>query len=73
MRKFEVLLDGKMIGYLLFDANAAEITAISTFVPIEYRGLGVAKTLVEMFAAYAKINNLQMKATCSYVKKNLNL
>lgn len=42
-----------------------------TFVPPEFRGTGVGKILVDAGLNYAKVNNLTVEATCSYVAKFL--
>ncbi|WP_337880124.1 GNAT family N-acetyltransferase [Rheinheimera sp.] len=54
------------------DTARHEINFYSTFVPEEARGLGLARRLTEAALAFARQQQLQIKADCWYVQKFLN-
>ncbi len=70
-KRFSAKLGGQeaRLYYDLHDAGTLDI--LSTFVPPELRGRGVAARLVEAAAAYARREGLGIETTCWYAAKVL--
>ena len=55
-------------AYLSYNISGDEIDFYRTFTPVELRGRGIAKIVVEYAFNYAKENNLKVIPSCSYVQ-----
>ncbi len=55
-------------AYLSYNIFNDKIDFSSTFTPPEFRGIGIARIVVEYAFNYAKENNLKVIPTCSYVR-----
>lgn len=61
--------DNKVLAEILFILNDDNtLTVYKTVVDECLKGQGIAGKLVNRVIEYAKINNLKIKATCSYVQ-----
>lgn len=67
-KRFEISIDG-YIAYLLYDIHDSALDVLSTFVPEQIRGHGLAGELVAAAYSYADSQGLARKATCSYAGK----
>ena len=56
---------------LEYRRNGSEIDFCHTFVPPEFRGKGLAEKLVRHGLAWAKTEQLNIRASCWYVQKFL--
>lgn len=68
---FELHIDGKKAGLMVFTRSGSEMNIIHTEVDPAYGGQGYGKKLVEAAVEYATRNNLSLKADCSYARKVL--
>lgn len=66
--RFEVDIDG-LLSVIEYEINGSVIDVISTRVPQELGGRGIAAALTKTILEYAKENNLEVNPICSYVKK----
>jgi predicted GNAT family acetyltransferase len=66
--KFYCVIDDKecVVEYLLDDDT---IDFFHTYVPIEFRGQGIAKKLYDYISEWLKGKNLKIKTSCSYAEK----
>ncbi len=71
-RRFYIPVDNKeaFLKYRMRNENTIEY--ITTFVPEEFRGEPYSRELVEYALNYARVNNLRVVPSCSYVKNFLN-
>lgn len=69
-RRFIVRKDGKD-AMLAYELQGNKINFYSTFVPVEFRGQGIAEKLVRTGIAWAKEQGYELHASCWYVKKFL--
>ncbi|MBE6232142.1 MAG: N-acetyltransferase [Bacteroidales bacterium] len=67
-KRFEISIDG-YIAYLLYDIHDSALDVLSTFVPEQLRGRGVAGKLVAAAYLYADSQDLARQAKCSYARK----
>ena len=69
--RFVILNDDRaLMGSIHFTENEKGfLEATETFVDAAYRGQGLAKILVDMLVAHARINNKKIIPLCSYVNK----
>jgi len=67
--RFTASIDGTddiaLLTYRLIDAKT--INFDYSFVPVAFRGKGIAKKLVDFGFEWARKENYQLKASCSYV------
>jgi predicted GNAT family acetyltransferase len=68
--KFVTLIDGEQ-AHLEYHISGDTVNFTSTLVPPALRGKGLAERLVRHGLAWAKTQNLQIQASCSYVQKFL--
>nr|WP_259394810.1 GNAT family N-acetyltransferase [Shewanella sp. SR44-3] len=68
--KFVILINDEQ-AHLEYQISADTINFSSTLVPPALRGKGLAERLVRHGLAWAKTQNLQIHASCSYVQKFL--
>ncbi len=67
---FEAFENGKRIGYLSYDWESDSVFAtMHTVVDPEYRGQGIAKSLLDAAVAYARENGYKIRPVCPYVEK----
>lgn len=65
--------DGKVICEIEFpEIKKGECSITHTFVDDDYRGMGLAKTLVEEAIKTIEARGEKVSATCSYAKKVLD-
>lgn len=64
---FEYELNGNRVAEITWVERDGVMDMNHTYVSDVLRGQGVAKKLLDAAAAYARENNLKMKAICSYV------
>ena len=62
---FSVNIDGKT-ARLIYRITDGSLDILSTFVPDEMRGMGIAGKLTKDAYDFAKSENLKCKATCSF-------
>lgn len=63
--------DGKSIGFLNFVyLDVKTVNIIQIYVKPEYRGNGIAKSLMNYALDYFEHQNITVKYSCAYVKKN---
>ena len=67
--KIDYLLDGGVVGNILFTKDNNLITLTSTIVNPEERGKGIASKMLEEVFNYFKENNYKVVIECSYVNK----
>ena len=68
--KISCLNEGEEIGFIKWNQNDDKtITVTTTYVNPNYRGLGIAGTLVEKIFEFALDNGVKIIPLCSYVKK----
>ena len=67
--KIDYLLDGRVVGNILFTKENNLITLTSTIVNPEERGKGIASKMLEEVFNYFKENNYKVVIECSYVNK----
>lgn len=67
-RRFEIDLNGH-VAYLRYEIHDSSLDVLSTFVPEQIRGHGLAGELVAAAYSYADSQGLARKATCSYAGK----
>ena len=60
---------GEAHAILTYQRDETRIVYDHTFVPVEFRGQGVAEKLVRAALADARTENLQVVPQCSYVEK----
>ncbi len=70
---FEAFENGKRIGYLSYDWESDSVfAAMHTVVDPEYRGQGIAKSLLDAAVAFARENGYKIRPICPYVEKVFN-
>jgi len=69
-QRFVMTLDGAE-AVLDYQLTGCQINFHHTFVPPEFRGKGLAEKLVRHGLAWAKTQQYQITASCSYVQKFL--
>lgn len=67
--KIDYLLDGRVVGNILFTKDNNLIRLTSTIVNPEERGKGIANKMLEEAFNYFKENNYKVVIECSYVNK----
>lgn len=67
--KIDYLLDGRVVGNILFTKDNNLIKLTSTIVNPEERGKGIASKMLEEVFNYFKKNNYKVVIECSYVNK----
>ena len=67
--KIDYLLDGGVVGNILFTKDNNLITLTSTIVNPEERGKGIASKMLEETFNYFRENNYKVVIECSYVNK----
>ncbi len=65
-QRFEVHINNS-VGYMTYELNDGFIDYTHTIVPRELGGKGLGTDLVKYGLAYARVNHLQVKPTCSFV------
>jgi predicted GNAT family acetyltransferase len=65
--RFVAEIEGQK-AYLSYNIFNDKIDFSSTFTPPEFRGISIARIVVEYAFNYAKENNLKVIPTCSYVR-----
>lgn len=70
LQRFVLQLDGAE-AVLDYTVNGNSINFHHTFVPPAFRGKGLAEKLVRHGLAWAKAQQYQLHASCSYVQKFL--
>ncbi len=71
---FEAFVNGKRIGYLSYDWESDSVFAIMhTVVDPEYRGQGIAKSLLDAAVDFARENGYKILPICTYVEKVFSL
>ncbi len=67
---FEAFNNGKRLGYLSYDWENDSVFAIMhTVVDPEYRGQGIAKSLLDAAVAFAREEGHKIRPVCPYVKR----
>lgn len=66
-RYFMVMPNGEEAKITFVRAGSGHIIADHTFVPVPYRGDGIAEALVERLIADARTNGWKITPTCWYV------
>jgi predicted GNAT family acetyltransferase len=69
-QRFVMTLDGAE-AVLDYQLTGSQINFHHTFVPPAFRGKGLAEKLVRHGLAWAKAQQYQLQASCSYVQKFL--
>jgi len=67
--EFLIRLDAGKYAYVKYHVSGGAMYIDSTFVPDEYRGQGLAETLVKAALNYAAENKLKVVPVCSYAKR----
>lgn len=67
--KIDYLLDGRVVGNILFTKDNNLIKLTSTIVNSEERGKGIASKMLEETFNYFRENNYKVVIECSYVNK----
>lgn len=63
--------EGKMIGFLNFMfLNIKTVNITQIYVKPEYRGKGIAKSLMNYAFDYFEQHNITVKYSCTYIEKN---
>lgn len=71
-RKFYAVVEGKE-AYLLYVMTGTDrMDMLSTYVPSQLRGHGIAGKIVEEGLKYAEQNSLKVMPACSFVEDYLN-
>jgi hypothetical protein len=66
---FTIRLDAEKYAYVKYHISGNAPYIDSTFVPEEYRGQGLAETLVKAVLNYAAEKKLKIVPNCSYAKR----
>ncbi len=70
-RKFYAVVDGRE-AYLYYEMPGTDrMNMLSTYVPRELRGRGIAGKIVEEALKYAEKNSFKVLPSCSYVEDYL--
>lgn len=69
-QRFVLQLEGHQ-AVLDYQVNQNEIDFHHTFVPVEFRGKGLAEKLVRTGLSWAKQQHFTIHASCSYVQRFL--
>jgi predicted GNAT family acetyltransferase len=70
-QRFAVHLEGH-VGYMSYVLHDGVIEYNHTIVPKELGGRGIGSELVKYGLAYARVNHLSVKPTCSFVAAFIN-
>ena len=70
--RFEVTFDDGETAYLAYRWKKADMLLMSTFVPAEHRGQGIAAQLAEAALQHAKSNNLKVQVYCPFIKQYMD-
>ena len=70
-QRFEVHV-GNHMGYMTYQLHSDYIDYTHTIVPKELGGHGLGTDLVKYGLAYARVNHLKVKPTCSFVAAMIN-
>lgn len=70
-QRFELHLDGKT-AYVQYKMIEGGVSYLSTVVPPEFRGKGVAGILVKHVLDDAAANNLKVEPICPYIKSYID-
>ncbi|MDX3773578.1 GNAT family N-acetyltransferase [Chromatiaceae bacterium AAb-1] len=70
LQRFVLMMDDAE-AVLEYEMSGQQINFTHTFVPPEFRGKGLAEKLVRNALSWAKSQNYQIVASCSYVQKFL--
>ena len=68
LSRFEVVFEDGKIAYLTYRWKKADMLLMSTYVPTEYRGKGIAAQLSEAALQHAKDNNLKVQIFCPFIQ-----
>jgi len=66
--EFLIRLEAGKYAYVKYHLGEGSLYIDSTFVPEEYRGRGLAETMMKAVAEYAKQPRLEIVPVCSYAK-----
>lgn len=66
--RFELILEDGNIAYLSYRWKKGDMLLMSTFVPTEYRGKGIAAQLTEAALQHAKDNTLKVQVFCPFIQ-----
>jgi len=70
-QRFEAHIEGH-VGYMSYVMHEGVIEYNHTIVPKELGGRGIGSELVKYGLAYARVNHLNVKPTCSFVAAFIN-
>lgn len=70
-QRFEVELEGH-VGFMSYVLDDGVIEYNHTIVPKELGGRGIGSELVKYGLAYARVNHLNVKPSCSFVDAYIN-
>lgn len=70
-QRFEAHIEGH-VGYMSYVMHEGVIEYNHTIVPKELGGRGIGSELVKYGLAYARVNHLNVKPTCSFVAAYIN-
>ena len=71
-RRFDVVRDGKSMGYLTYSVSGRILDIRHTVVDLEYRGQGLGRILVDSTIDFAKKEGLTVIPSCSYADRVMN-
>jgi len=66
--RFDLVLEGKTIGYLNYAERATDIDAIFIFVDPAYRGTPAKNKLLDELMQLSNETNKKLHCTCTYMK-----
>jgi predicted GNAT family acetyltransferase len=67
VRSYEAVLDGAVVGTLIYETAGGRRSLTHTFVDPQYRGRGIAAELARYALNDAKAEGIRPRAVCGYV------
>ncbi|MDF2699500.1 MAG: GCN5-related N-acetyl-transferase [Haloplasmataceae bacterium] len=69
--RLNLILNDKVIGYIIYDETTDFIVGTYIFVNPEERGKGYTKVLMDGFVKFVTEKNKKVQAVCPVIKRNL--